>query len=226
MNNNEFGTRLQGLRKEKSISQSELAKALECSTSSISKYELGIRTPDINFLDNAANFFGVSVDYLLGRSMVRTDEKTSLKSVCDYLGLSEKAVEEIKKLCTNSEDTASNTVFNYLCEEHIIPDITIGITNAFLYQAMLLKSAHIYKLSDKHLNEKELEQLKESKREHDFWETDLCIITRNAEKEIVKHFCLEPNKIDKAEYKELIAIIEELTNVPLRTAEIEKLLDF
>ncbi len=63
--------RLKALREEKRISQQKLALELNVSQASISKYEKGLAEPDIPMLCMMAEYFRVSVDYLLGR----TDQK-------------------------------------------------------------------------------------------------------------------------------------------------------
>ena len=61
-----FKDRLKELRKEKNLSQAELAKELEVSQRSISSWETGFRQPDFETLEILAKYFGVSTDYLLG----------------------------------------------------------------------------------------------------------------------------------------------------------------
>lgn len=56
------------LRKEKGISQKDAAKELGVSQALLSHYEKGIRECGLDFLIHAADFYGVSADYLLGRS--------------------------------------------------------------------------------------------------------------------------------------------------------------
>ncbi len=63
-----FKERLKELREEKHISRDELAKAVKLSYWAIAKYETGERTPDPETLQRLADFFGCSVDYLLGRT--------------------------------------------------------------------------------------------------------------------------------------------------------------
>lgn len=70
--------RIKELREEKNISQLELAKKLNLTQQSISLYEKEEREPSIDVLKNIANFFNVSLDYLLGKSDIRNydeDEK-------------------------------------------------------------------------------------------------------------------------------------------------------
>lgn len=60
--------RLRELREAKHINQQKLAMELNVTQAAISKYELGLSTPDINMLKNIASYFRVSVDYLIGFS--------------------------------------------------------------------------------------------------------------------------------------------------------------
>ncbi|CAK1224671.1 Transcriptional regulator [Fructobacillus fructosus] len=60
--------RLAELRKEKGLSQLELAEQTEVSVDSISSYEIGRRTPTILNLKKMATYFNVSIDYLVGYS--------------------------------------------------------------------------------------------------------------------------------------------------------------
>ena len=61
-----FKERLKELRKEKHLSQAQLAKELQTSQRSISSWETGFREPDFETLELLVKFFGVSADYLLG----------------------------------------------------------------------------------------------------------------------------------------------------------------
>lgn len=66
--NSDFPRVLSLLRKEKGISQKEAANELGVSQALLSHYEKGIRECGLDFLVRAADFYGVSADYLLGRS--------------------------------------------------------------------------------------------------------------------------------------------------------------
>ncbi len=59
--------RLKKLRSEKKLNQEELGLKLNLSQQTISAYENGSKQPPIDVINQLANFFGVSVDYLLGR---------------------------------------------------------------------------------------------------------------------------------------------------------------
>lgn len=60
--------RLKQLRKEKKISQLQLAFDLNMNQNTISRYENLERQADYATLIRFADYFGVSVDYLLGRT--------------------------------------------------------------------------------------------------------------------------------------------------------------
>ncbi|MGB9662182.1 MAG: helix-turn-helix domain-containing protein [Moorellaceae bacterium] len=66
-----FGERLAALRREKGLSQAELARMLNMGQSTIAMYEKNKRRPDPETLERLADFFQVSVDYLLGRTNYR-----------------------------------------------------------------------------------------------------------------------------------------------------------
>lgn len=63
-----FGQILAKLRKEKGLSQYKLAELMNFSRGQIANYEQGSREPDFETLERFADFFGVSIDYLLGRT--------------------------------------------------------------------------------------------------------------------------------------------------------------
>ena len=62
--------RLKELRKKRGISQLKLAMDLNMNQNSISRYETGEREADYATLIRFADYFGVSIDYLLGRTDV------------------------------------------------------------------------------------------------------------------------------------------------------------
>ena len=66
-----FSERIRILRKERGITQKETAAGLGIGYRAYQCYELNQRYPDIHGLINIANFFGVSLDYLVGLSDVR-----------------------------------------------------------------------------------------------------------------------------------------------------------
>ncbi|WP_160688280.1 helix-turn-helix transcriptional regulator [Clostridium sp. C2-6-12] len=59
------------LRKERGLTQEELADKLHISRSGYAHYEAGNRKPSVEVLIIIADFYGTSIDYLLGRTYTR-----------------------------------------------------------------------------------------------------------------------------------------------------------
>lgn len=63
--------RLKELRTGKKLNQQKLALDLDTTQTTISNYEMGVYQPDIDTLIKLAEYFGVTVDYLIGNSDVK-----------------------------------------------------------------------------------------------------------------------------------------------------------
>lgn len=68
----EFHEKLQLLRKNKNITQEELAQLLYVSRAAVSKWESGIGYPNIDSLKSIAKFYGVTIDELLSGEEILT----------------------------------------------------------------------------------------------------------------------------------------------------------
>ena len=62
--------RIKELRVDKDLSQKELAEILNVTRSAYSNYENGIRDVPVEILARLADFYGTSVDYIIGRTDV------------------------------------------------------------------------------------------------------------------------------------------------------------
>lgn len=82
----EFGERLSNIRKEKKMSQQELAKKVGIHANVLGRYERGEARPFIEMGVKLAQALGVSADYLLGNTELEIDSDTLKK------------IEEIAKL--------------------------------------------------------------------------------------------------------------------------------
>ena len=69
--NPDFSRSLSLLRQERGLSQRQVAKELGISQALLSHYEKGIREPGLNFVVKACDFYNVSADFLLGRTLSR-----------------------------------------------------------------------------------------------------------------------------------------------------------
>ncbi len=63
-----IGKKLKELRKEKSLTQKELAQILSVTIPTLSHWECGYQEPSCSDLIHLCQFFNISVDYLLGRT--------------------------------------------------------------------------------------------------------------------------------------------------------------
>lgn len=79
--NADFPRILTLLRKERGISQKQAASELGISQALLSHYEKGIRECGLDFVVRTADFYGVSCDYLLGRSPERTGAKLTVEDI-------------------------------------------------------------------------------------------------------------------------------------------------
>lgn len=103
-----FGKRLRDLRLERKLRQEDLAKIIKVHRATIGKYETEERFPDKETLLILANYFNVSVDFLLGRSDVRQnytieEPSSTVQEIepeifrdIDVAGLPEEAIRQIK----------------------------------------------------------------------------------------------------------------------------------
>lgn len=73
--------RLKQLRIEKGKTQKEMAKDLGTTDVSIGRYESGTREPKTDILNALADYFGVTTDYLLGRTDERQPKKERFQGV-------------------------------------------------------------------------------------------------------------------------------------------------
>ncbi|OZB97653.1 hypothetical protein CJP46_00295 [Paenibacillus sp. XY044] len=67
-----YGNRISELREQKGLTQEALSITLGISRAALSHYEKNRRKPDFDTLSRLADYFQVSVDYLLGRTEAST----------------------------------------------------------------------------------------------------------------------------------------------------------
>lgn len=78
--------RIKELRKEKNISQSKLAEEINLSNGAIGNYEQGLREPDISTLIALADYFGVSIDYLVEHSPAGSSDNPFTADELELIG--------------------------------------------------------------------------------------------------------------------------------------------
>lgn len=80
---NDFARSLSLLRREKGVSQRTAAKDLGISQALLSHYENGVREPGLAFVRRACDYYHVSADFLLGRSMSREGVTIGVEELYD-----------------------------------------------------------------------------------------------------------------------------------------------
>ena len=76
-----LGENIRKLRKQKSLTQENLAEALGVTVGAISKWELGASSPDIQFIAEMADFFETSIDVLFGYELQTNTLSTTLEEL-------------------------------------------------------------------------------------------------------------------------------------------------
>ena len=90
--NLKIGEKIRALRLQQKMTQEQLADRLGVSYQSISRWENGITYPDIEFLPAIANYFSVSLGYLMGQDDI--EKRRAIK----------KQINRIANMSENDED--------------------------------------------------------------------------------------------------------------------------
>ncbi len=114
----DFPERLKHLRKEKGLTQTELAKELLVSTGTVAMWETGKRKPQFEMFDKLCSFFNRSMDYILGISDVPQPAALSNEEI-DQLGewCVEEEYEEVLRKYALLDDYGKATVESVLRSE-------------------------------------------------------------------------------------------------------------
>lgn len=102
------------MRREKGLTQEQLAEVMGVSTASVSKWETGVAAPELNMLAALADFFEMSIDALIGHTIGKAQLKEKL-AVIKELSLAnedEKAIamaEELLRRYPNEYDAVACT---------------------------------------------------------------------------------------------------------------------
>lgn len=91
----DLGKKIQTLRKKQGLSQEELAEKLSVTRQTISKWELEQSTPELQYVSQISEIFGVTTDYLIKDVMDDSDKKAERnENDNSHAELSEKSVQE------------------------------------------------------------------------------------------------------------------------------------
>lgn len=201
-----FPTRLRELLEERNVTQRQLADYLNCTRQSVSLYATGQSTPDIKIFMKIADFFDVSYDYLLGKSVCKKRENINISK---ELGLSDEAIVSIKRAGFTPSTNLSSSVINeknLQMDEITYKSKSIIALNAFLESPLFYKIIFgITKIMELSSELKDNHRDNELLREKDIarWETEDLF-----RKLLIRIF---PNA--KEEYKESLKKTKEYTNI-------------
>lgn len=106
-----FAKRIKELRSERDFSMERLAGYIGLSRSAISMYETQRRKPDVSVIMRYSNFFGVSSDYLLGKTNIRKP----LYSVACFSNLSDS---DIGRLSKDAQNDIKNFIADVMAREN------------------------------------------------------------------------------------------------------------
>lgn len=107
------------LRKEKELTQENLAKELHIDSSLIGHYERGRKMP-IDMLCKVAEYFETTTDYLLGITKCKTP-KSNYRSLCDLIGLDDATLEILEDINFVYEGKKLLPIINLLIKQEKLP---------------------------------------------------------------------------------------------------------
>ena len=125
----EFKDRLKELRDETGKMQKDFAAELEINAPKYSRLESGKQQPSIQELIQLAEYFHVTIDYLLGFSDSKKPENTAL---IEELGLTNISIENLKSLFSNDPFNSITLTVNSLLENKIV----LGELSKYLYYSL------------------------------------------------------------------------------------------
>ena len=105
-----FGEILSELRHGRELSQRALAKELKVSQALLSCYENGSREPGLPFVSNACDYFGVSADYLLGRTEDSTGRSAGFPAIATLNAVLQNAPAGVREAAADYIDAAARRV--------------------------------------------------------------------------------------------------------------------
>lgn len=91
----EFGSRLSESRKKYGYTQKQLADTLNLSQQIVSNIERNATVPDVDFLNGAADLYKISLDELIGRKALITEECSYEQQILNVVETMDNAKKEL-----------------------------------------------------------------------------------------------------------------------------------
>ena len=110
----DLGTKLKRLRRERNLTQEDLAECLNVTPQTISKWENDLSAPDISFLPVLAAFYGITVDALLTGGTSREAEMKRLAAEIHTLADSGQTAKAYAALKASLKNWALSASMNHL----------------------------------------------------------------------------------------------------------------
>lgn len=107
-----FTHRLKQLRKDRARSRNAAAKDLGLNAQTLEKYEKGLTLPNIEIAAGIANYYGVSVNYLLGIDEEPKSEQELICNISDYTGLNQENIILLHDVLFSSDEYILLDVIN------------------------------------------------------------------------------------------------------------------
>ncbi len=126
-----IGTQIAKLRKEKNITQDELAKNLDVSAQAVSKWENG-GAPDIELLPKIADYFDVSIDVLFGKKKDNMEVGFTQQAYLERLDAVQREMSANSMRVYN--DTVKSLVALEFTDDEAKNEAINNITGAFMYR--------------------------------------------------------------------------------------------
>ena len=164
----EFSKVFSALRKSRGLSQRQAASDLHISQALLSHYENGVREPKLDFIVTACEYYGVSADYLLGRTALKKSFGATVKN--DFLApdAADEIISSLAAIFSSADEKSTPLVTEY---------IEAGVFRALLCTGLV---------SEEKLRETGMTQASAEKR------TGALLLTEEAELEKARHAAESP----------------------------------
>ena len=146
----DFASRLRELRKKRGLRQQDLADTLGLAQTTIANYEQKLRFPDERTLGKIADYFGASLDFLLGRVDTEIEARKSAGFQEKPRALSGLAREYFEALTKGERDTAFRIVGDALENGAHIEELYLDVFSAGLYEIGRLWGAGGMSVAEEH----------------------------------------------------------------------------
>lgn len=142
--NDVFPTRLRQLIEEKPTTITAVARELGISRQAVSQYTMGIGQPNADKLLQMAEFFDVSVDWLVGRQGGAKSFDMNMDGACRFLDMDEESVTFLRELGTFAADKPG--VLRQIFTDH---DFQLAVQSILQYKSCMNDARDALKKGEK-----------------------------------------------------------------------------